>query len=364
MRPIDKQYILDVKKRLPAGKSREALLKNLYESVHTYCEERPSANLDELYKLFGTPDEIAESFEEASSSSSKPADNALTMRVLFLSAVALAAVCIIALVSNRKGTMPSEIVNGDVGIAGSSLSADASSSDAYAVPDGIGENTSRPLGDYEKYDIYHVGDIITYRIPEGGEYPATDSNIEAYVSENGEEIGQTVEYSVKDAVLYDNLESSGLTQEDLDRICSSSEAGWIQDKSSCHFAVITLNVKYARKEGVQNLAQNANILNLTNSFHLLTYALLDKGLNYDPVPLVWYKSDDASSQGIFSSPQVSDKTETETEYRIGFVLSDMTNPQDGLLLHIGSDTDSSVYVDLGVNGCQWGRFSLTPNKEG
>ncbi len=349
MRPIDKQYILDVKKRLPAGKSREALLKNLYESVHTYCEEHPSDDLDELYKRFGTPDEIAESFEEASSSSSKPADNALTMRVLFVSAVALAAVCIIALVSNRKGTMPSEIVDGDVGIAGSSLSADASSSDAYAVPDGIGENTSRPLGDYKQYDIYHVGDIITYRIPEGGEYPATDSNTEAYVSENDEAIEQTVEYSVKDAVLYDNLESSGLTQEELDRICSSSEAGWIQDKSSCRFAVITLKIKHFRKEGVQNLLRYADILNPAKSFHLLTYALLDKGINYDPAPLVWYRSNDESSQGIYSSSKDSYKSEMETEYRIGFLLSDLTKPQDGLLLHIEPETDSNIYVDLGID---------------
>ncbi len=349
MRPIDKQYILDVKKRLPAGKSREALLKNLYESVHTYCEEHPSDDLDELYKRFGTPDEIAESFNEARSSYSKPADNALTMRVLFVSAVALAAVCIIALVSNRKGTMPSEIVDGDVGIAGSSLSADASSSDAYAVPDGIGENTSRPLGDHEKYDIYHVGDIITYRIPEGGEYPATDSNIEASVSENGEGIGQTVEYSVKDAVLYDNLESSGLTQEELDRIRSSSEAGWIQDKSSCRFAVITLNVKFTKKEGVQNIAHYADILNPAKSFHLLTYALLDKGINYDPAPLVWYRSNDEYSQGIYSSSKDSYKSEIETEYRIGFLLSDLTKPQDGLLLHIEPETDSNIYVDLGID---------------
>ena len=350
MRPIDKQYILDVKKRLPAGKSREALLKNLYESVHTYCEEHPSDDLDELYKRFGTPDEIAESFNEARSSYSKPANSALPKYALLVAAIALATVCFITIVSKHKGKTPSSIVDSDVGNADSSLSANVPSSDTAIDSDDIDEDTSQPFGNYEKYDIYHVGDIITHLIQEGNEHPATDSNIEAYVSENGEEIGQTVEYSVKDAVLYDNLESSGLTQEDLDRICSSSEAGWIQDKSSCRFAVITLNVKYARKEGVQNLAQNANILNLTNSFHLLTYALLDKGLNYDPVPLVWYKSDDASSQGIFSSPQVSDKTETETEYRIGFVLSDMTNPQDGLLLHIGSDTDSSVYVDLGVNG--------------
>ena len=350
MRPIDKQYILDVKKRLPAGKSREALLKNLYESVHTYCEERPSTDFDELYKRFGTPDEIAESFNEASSSSSKPADNALTKHALFVAAIALAAVCFITIVSKHKGKTPSSIVDSDVGNADSSLSANVPASDTAIDSDDINEDTSHPFGNYEKYDIYHVGDIITHLIQEGNEHPATDSNIEAYVSENGEGIGQTVEYSVKDAVLYENLEASGLTQEELDRVYSSSKADWIQDMSSCRFAVITLKVKHFRKEGVQNLLRYADILNLAKSFHLLTYALLDNGLNYDPTPLVWYKSDGDSPQGIYFSSKDSDKTETEAVYRIGFLLSDMTKPQDGLLLYIESEPDSNIYVDLGIDG--------------
>ena len=349
MRPIDKQYILDVKKRLPAGKSREALLKNLYESVHTYCEEHPSDDLDELYKRFGTPDEIAESFNEARSSYSKPANSALPKYALLVAAIALAAVCFITIVSKHKGKTPSSIVDSDVGNADSSLSANVPSSDTAIDSDDINEDTSHPLGDYEKYDIYHVGDIITHLIQEGNEHPATDSNIEAYVSENGEGIGQTVEYSVKDAVLYDNLESSGLTQEELDRIYSSSKAGWIQEKSCCRFVVITLNVKFTKKEGVQNIAHYAGILNLAKSFHLLTYALLDKGINYDPAPLVWYRSNDESSQGIYSSSKDSYKTEMETEYRIGFLLSDLTKPQDGLLLHIEPETDSNIYVDLGID---------------
>jgi hypothetical protein len=123
----------------------------------------------------------------------------------------------------------------------------------------------------------------------------------------------------------------------------------IQEKSCCRFVVITLNVKFNKKEGVQNIAHYADILNLAKSFHLLTYALLDKGINYDPAPLVWYRSNDESSQGIYSSSKDSYKSEMETEYRIGFLLSDLTKPQDGLLLHIEPETDSNIYVDLGID---------------
>ena len=350
MRSIDKQYILNVKKKLPKGKNRETLLENLRESVHTYYEEHLSADLDELYKRFGTPDEIAESFSDASSPSSILTAKDLPKRILLITAAALAAICIITIVQKNNGKNPSGIVDCNDVNPGSPLSADVSYSDDDIVPDAIVEDTSRPLGDYEKYNIHHVGDIITCRIPEGDEHPGPGGAIEASVSGNGEEIGQTAEYSVIDAVLYENLEASGLTQEELDRVYSSSKADWIQDMSSCRFAVITLKVKHFRKEGVQNLLRYADILNLAKSFHLLTYALLDNGLNYDPTPLVWYKSDGDSPQGIYFSSKDSDKTETEAVYRIGFLLSDMTKPQDGLLLHIESEPDSNIYVDLGIDG--------------
>lgn len=102
MRSIDKQYILNVKTKLPKGKNRETLLENLRESVHTYYEEHLSADLDELYKRFGTPDEIAESFSDASSPSSILTAKDLPKRILLITAAALAAICIITIVKKTR----------------------------------------------------------------------------------------------------------------------------------------------------------------------------------------------------------------------------------------------------------------------
>ena len=323
MRSIEEQYLRIISKNLPTTKKKNQFLKDFSESVHSYCAENPSVDIDILLKKFGTPEEIADSFASVQNTPILPSDKTIKNRIILISALALVSVIIILacikLFSISNDTQNLTLHTSDDVVM-------TATPPSTTEPKTSEEQSSHNY--YENYNIYKKGETITSR--HGS--PDSPTGI--------------VEYVVKDAFYYSNLDEAGLSQTDLDHIFSSHELSDSMRSGNQRFVIVTISAKNIKSRTNSGSSDSVDTLYTAGTFQLLTYPFLDNNFNYDYSPLVWFDKHSDQSSGSYYLYHL--KEGEELEYRIGFLLSDWMKPQDGFLLHIGPDLKSNIYVDLGI----------------
>jgi len=100
MANICKAYVSQVKAILPVwGKKEKAFVRKLHDNLCDYCEDNNTSAIDELYKSFGTPQEIV--FDYISlmepDAISKRINTAKIIRTLIISLLALVTIATSAL---------------------------------------------------------------------------------------------------------------------------------------------------------------------------------------------------------------------------------------------------------------------------
>lgn len=103
MKTLYKQYISDVKSFFPIiGKNEKIFIASLENTVKDYCKEKEIVTISELYKSFGEPNEIVNSYY-SSQDIQHVLKNITTARLLKIGAVIFLVISvIIASISNTN----------------------------------------------------------------------------------------------------------------------------------------------------------------------------------------------------------------------------------------------------------------------